>query len=1386
MSVSIPSKALEANLRRTAAEVTIPEEQRLLLQIVEPLYGVHQDVEGLLREINHPYVGWRETLTHLGFRSLDSFDHFNRDPRGEETVGVICSLFAKAARQARPEDLRDEAMRLWFNYLERIVEGSGAYFARNLPALIKGLLLVGEILAEDDGLAVSSPSRIKRFCRALVQHVGLDERVDEVLDVALDLLSGALAKVYRLWLSHEDPLAWMMAHEVSSASVLEVISHEALRGFLDALSSCPAGGERVQAILALPDNARLEGAYIEAASAITSGDASSWRTDLARSEWLLMILSTAALSAVHQTALRQVVYSTASVLRKAEVVEAERFVHQLFELFRQERFSASATTLDSIGAIGLEVLSTGSAVLVDALFDEIIGLEFNAPEIVGVNDDWQVQVNPAHLKNIRVFLALIAANPHRARRLIAALVVHLRLGGVFLADTDLFQKDISALLACDIEPVYPRIKQLLRVFPVYFNEIGAEGELRDVSTRIDQITDRRDPLCHFLRKQCHVESNPRLVELTRGIVRFWTSGQKEDLEALIPQALYESLDPAAVETRELSRIFSSLDAGDDPLTDSSLQHLIERMDTLEIGSELAREKARLLLRLHDLLRAKYGFSHHDVMGSLRSSQRLSQQFQASELEALEEALAKDEHEQALERILIVLERLKAIVLSPEKFEAVEDIYHKRHIAVGIPSMYGRYMETKFDAMGLTFRLETLAAVLFEKLFAAENLNFMTKRGLTLSARWLRLLLRALRVDGFKTTGLEAPISMLERANLVSGVSIDQYLNIFQFIALSIKNHIRVKYLDVFETLVEEIVARQARRRVNGKDDGLKRSEVFLRELLSQSFGLQQMDGLITRILGSLAYEKERLDVPTLNLLMTYNVDRCFAPIRTAQTPHDDIIHLGNKGFQLKRLANFGYQVPYGFIITTEVFRCLSAISAYEELRRDIEARTMGLMRRLEHFSGKRFGDPGNPLLLSVRSGAAVSMPGMLDTFLNVGMTSDIAEGLSAKTGSSWFAWDCYRRFLQSWGMSFGMGRDLFDGLIRDMKEELGIAKKSQLPPEAMRDLALCYRRAIEDNGIKIIDDPTRQLFVCIAQVLASWFSENARTYRSALKIAEEWGTAVIVQAMVFGNLSPASGSGVTFTRHPNRPAEGVSLYGDFAVHSQGEDVVNGLVETFPITERQRKMELESRQCTTSLEKDFGDVYQALCRHATEMVTVHGMSHQEIEFTFEGPSAAEMYLLQTRDIDLGGPVAVQAFVASLELSGARLGAGVGSGGGALSGRVAYTLEDIERLREDHPGDKIILVRPDTVPDDILLISKVDGLLTSVGGATSHAAVAAQRLGRTCVVGCRQLQVRDDEGWSKLSGHLLRAGELVSIDGLDGSIYLGSHAVTQLRVHEQPGQ
>ena len=1387
------SKGIEADLPQTNLEAVTPEEQKVLLEVNSDRYGIHQQIKKLLTEINIDNVDWAQALENVHSRAMSDFSYYNDHKRGADAVGAYCGLYTQVAEQSTPDFLRELSIRNLLYYLEKVVSKSEQHLVRNVTPTIQALRRLRKILHDTPAYAVASTPGLRRVAQAVLVT---GEPVKPLLKPLIELLNAALGQCYEDWLAREDPVVWFRQRRLAGNSreeplpeAVTCLSHDCLRSrqadLEDIRGRKGSLEKRAQELLALPDNAQFTRSYFEAASAVESVENEAWQNLLERIHWLVRMLSTEALSSVHEMALREIRRCYEEVLEGTDRSKVQECINETFTTLRNARLPETQTVDHLVTTIGLKVLAARDSDWADAVIDEIIDWDFHYPEFRGYTEKWAVQVNPAHLKNIRTYLTLIQSDPHLARRLLAALVVHLKMGGVFIADTDLFQKDISRFLGSDIGSVYHQAKHLLKLFPVYFSDIGAEGELREISTRIDEIGKLKDPLCHFLRKLCHVESNPKLISFIEAIAHFWATGDRQPLREYMPPNRYEELDITSKAYEPQHRILVTLAGSEGGIEETftlEREALKQRLSEIPGAQPLELEKVELLFRMRHLLLRKYALNHEHLLNQLKAFEHLSR----SQVKELERALVAQRHEASLEILLGMLEKLKEMILSEEETQAIEDIHHKRHVAVGIPSMSGRYLEMRFQAMGLTFRIESLANVLFEEMIASQNLEYITKSDLQRICRWLHLVFRALRVDGCRATGLNMGISMLEQALQAQAFTVDQFINIFQFISHGIHYLIRVRFLDVYEGPLQRIVERMFQKGLFNTDtesdaqqENFKVSETFLRDLIAESFGLQRLDNLLGKILFTLTEQRGKLDRTGLNLLMTYDVDRCFSDIYGHRTSGEGNILLGYKGYMLKELACQGFPIPPGFILTTEAYRCRSAVLDFAELQHENVERIRKQIAKLERLTGSRFGDPVNPLLLSVRSSAAISMPGMLDTFLNVGMNQEIAAGFAAKTNRPWAAWDAYRRFLQFWGMSFGINRDLFDGLMGEAKQQYSVLKKSLLPPELMKELALRYRTLLLDHGLEILDDPFEQLMRCVDLVMQSWQSNKARVYRRELKIADEWGTAVLVQNMVYGNLHAKSGTGALFTHHPREGPENVQLYGDFIIQGQGDDVVSGLVDTFPVSEDQRSS--ESEESGISLEKDFPKIYQSMRRYAENLIHEQEMHHQEIEFTFESDNPKDLYILQTRDIVFFQTSSLPTFVVSQALEDSKAATGIGVGGGAVSGRVAHTAEDLTQLKKQYPDDPIILLRPDTVPDDIHLILKADGLLTALGGATSHAALAAQRLGRICVVGCRLLQVSEEKRESELAGHVISTGEFLSINGIDGSVYLGRHPVTIIQRH-----
>ncbi|MBW1887379.1 MAG: pyruvate, phosphate dikinase, partial [Deltaproteobacteria bacterium] len=795
------------------------------------------------------------------------------------------------------------------------------------------------------------------------------------------------------------------------------------------------------------------------------------------------------------------------------------------------------------------------------------------------------------------------------------------------------------------------------------------------------------------------------------------------------------------------------------------------------------ERVDLMIEFYGHLYQKYHLGLTEMDGYLAQLQSSG----LPDLAKLREALSEKNSRQKLIKLLSYLQKLKKIITSPERYEVREDIYRKRHFAVDIPSMYGSYHEIKFDALGLTFRLESLANVLFEEIVGSIDLELITRATFSQLYQHLQLFDWALKLDGSSSLEMKRQLDLLAHSIKVRGFSSTQYLDIFRGFSEAVNNIVNdyfnnihgenlLKILDQLPTgsLMPKYLPRD---RAEDREKLVHMAtEIFLRDRIASSLGLQQLDLFLSRILNTLYRQSHELPKERLRLLLSYDPQKVVTPINPAKKGISDIIHLGNKGLNLVRMKGLGLPIPPGFIITTEVFRCRELVNHYPPANKNFREQVALEVGALEQLAGKRLGDPYNPLLLSVRSGSSISQPGMMNTFLDVGINEKIVQGMAANTGNEWFSWDTYRRFLQSYGMAFGLLRDDFDAIIDEFKQRSGIPYKKDFIGQQMKDVALAYKSLIQDSGVEIEESPFEQLHIAIREVFDSWHASKAETYRKIMGISDDWGTAVTVQAMVFGNFSQRSGSGVFFTHNPRWPGDMLTLWGDFTPGNQGEDVVSGLVRTHPISKKQA--EIENRDSETTLETRFPGIYQAMRKWAKELVYEREWSPQEMEFTFEAPNVKDLYCLQTRDMVMRERKKVYSFDIAPGTPVDFLGHGIGVSGGAMRGKIVFSIEEIRRWRKKEPETSLILIRGDTVPDDIREIHEADGLLTARGGSTSHAAITAHRLGKTCVVGCADLVCKEKESACAFNQKVLQSGDWISIDGLEGSVYAGQMKIREM--------
>lgn len=1367
-------------------------------EVIKDYPGLLTSLEPLLSALNNYPRDWSFIVREMKSYALKNFYIHDHHENGTTVIRTIIDVFLEAMDNPDTAIQQASVESLIF-YLEKVLLDASDLNGYE-SVLDDCFTQMNQLQDKQFFLLVTNPHQLKKLGQIILERIPSAFTIE----VFNNLLFRYFTATFQYWLKEEDPTDWLkevIKHSLSKKEqekleeglegLFHPLSHAHLKelmGTLEGIRKSVDPSPLLKELLQLPGYMQLVKYYEDLAGKLSlSGDP---HRDLnLKLTYLLKIMETGGLAGIHENTLREINRTVSNIIRIEEPEQIKNSISGIFSVLKSSLKVYPDTTLFCIQGIGNEIYNRAVSSLVEWYLQKIISLGFQYPEIRGVTDEWQVQSNRSHLKNIRVWLELIENDPKWSKSLISALIINLRLGGVHISDTDIFQKDITRLLNSDVKPVYHLVKQMSKAFPVYFSEIGAEGPLREISTEIDESIHRTDILVHFLRKQSHVESSARVVDFIVEVINFWRTRDKNPLKVFLPEYIYQQVATSGPYVDELHAIFNNIliqrgmsNVSDLLyLTDDEILALTSNIPHI---SESEKRRAYLAVRFYQLLNKKYNMDTQDIKEQLRYAQSLG----LPNTEPLISVLGNGNISQRLREVLNYLELLKDIILSPDRYEPIENIFRKRHIAAGIPSMYGKYHERKFDALALTFRLENLANILFEELSNSINLTFITRATLFQIEKFVTLFFKALKLDGISSNKLENAMELLSVALEVRRFSFSQYIDIFRGFSEAVQDVLNTYYDGIFKNNLKQIISLLGGDHILPKylhaDTGQsesefinKISEQFLREVVAGSFGLQQLDNFISRILKTLFEQAEGLDVQNLDLLMSYDPKKALSGVHAPNKATDDRIHLGNKGYNLIKLASLGIPVPPGFIITTEVFRCERAINRFRHVREHLTEGIKSQLSILEKQTGKVFGDPKNPLLVSVRSGGAISMPGMMISFLNVGINESVCHGLLKQTAKPWFVWDCYRRFLQCWGMSFGMERDSFDEIMNSYKGKYKVLRKIQFMPEQMRELAFAYRETIRRNGIEIIDDPKAQLQISIEQVFKSWFSKKAQAYREIMGMSENWGTAVIVQAMAYGNLDINSGTGVLFTRNPQESGDRVMLWGDFAIGAQGEDIVSGLVKTLPISNEQKPF--EDRTSEMSFEDSFPEIYNTLLKISKDLIYSERWGAQEVEFTFEGRSSDKLYILQTRDMAITRKESFMAFVPSKKLISSYLSRGIGVGGGALSGRVVFDLDEIQELREKDPTTDLILIRSDTVPDDIRHISATDGLLTARGGSTSHASIIANRLGKTCVVGCNNLIVWEQEKKCKLNKRIIKVGDFLSIDGRNGSVYFGKHQVKEIK-------
>ncbi len=1376
-SEKFTSKALLANLARTfVKEVYYDPKYNIFLKIFENFPALRSQIEGLLREIFHPYKNNLLVLDEFRNFFIKNLSILIKHSYRIQGYWLIFDLLFKFFGENRQINIK--ASETIFSILDRTLDVILEKDYEEISEVLKEVLKAVSNLPPVYFLNfLENYYSFKKLVKKLIRFK-LNEELNEI---CIFLLKRAYNLTYELWRKlvegEIESLLKSLENKVYNVSNFNVSYFDFL------IESLEKEMASLEALLKYPDHLELLRELKEIIYEINKLDDSVF-SDEKKLLFLFKLIENPGLNLIHEELIREVNKILIILIESKIYKNLEEFITKFFKILKENLNLYPWTALECIKNIGICILNKKDVYLTELLINEIVKFGFQPPKIEGISENWRIKQNPNHLLNIKVWLEIFETNPEWCSGLVSALTLNLKLYGVSIKDTDLFQREITKLLNSPIKPVYNLVKQFCKCLPVYYNEIGAEGLIRDLSTEIDELFQRSDTLIHFLRKFVHIENSSLAIDFIKNILKFWTTLDSNYIKDYIPEILLNKIVEEDVDfylpIHHILNSFLKISGVEtiEKLLEKDINYIEEKLKEVE-GQDIYKKKLFLLIYLYKLEYQKYYGMLNDIKMFVNQYSQAGFDF-VHEIEVLVNSDISVYNK--LEKILFWLNELKdKIILSSEKFAPVEEIIFKRHVAVDIPSMYGRYKEKKFDALGLTFRLEYLANKYFEEIVDNFELSIITKLSFFEILKILKIFKKALIIDGISSQKFNLYLNLLENSLKSYPLTYHQYLDIFRGLIEGVQHIVKSYYINpylkvfplIFNNLDTEFLLpkyKQYLNKLTSEERYFYISEIIIREIIESGFALKYLDKFLRKVYQLLSDYVDKIDKKDLNLLMSYDKRKTISFIHQPNFLVVDLIYLGNKGYNLLLLSkeekNKNFKIPYGFILTTEIFRCYELMRKYPELWEDYKTTIKEAIKTLEALTGKKYGCIENSLILSVRSGSAISMPGMMSSILNVGLNLELVEGLAEKTQNLWFAWDTYRRFVQSWAMAYGVNRDFFNQLMREHKRKYGVRMKREFTGEQMRELALLYRKKVLELGIEIIDDPWEQLFKSIELILDSWYNNKANIYREIMQIAEEWGTAIIVQQMVFGNKGPAAGTGVTFTTSPIGKFPRVVLWGDYTTHNQGEDIVSGLVNTYPISVEQRKWE---ERPGPSLEEAFPEIYKSLLDLAYYLVYEKDWGHQEIEFTFESEKTEDLYILQVRDIILREekmvPFVKKEILSNLEY----IGKGIGVSGGLLSGRVVFNLKDIEFFKSKN--EPLILLRYDTVPDNIKEISLVDGILTARGGQTSHAAIVASRLGKVCVVGCEKLSINDLQKEARIDGVTLKLGDWITINGLNGHVYKG---------------
>lgn len=1041
-----------------------------------------------------------------------------------------------------------------------------------------------------------------------------------------------------------------------------------------------------------------------------------------------------------------------------------RHMKKLVELSRADVCSTFLTRVEQYGErlkTDIILKADAASAILQSADDELLKhynrllekIMIPAPGISGFSrETWAEIANPLHLERLTKFLEILRLGSGSFREILIRVICNIYVSGVFIPDDRIFQRDISKYLNSGVMKEYFLLHYvLLKKLPVYYHEVGATGRLRDYTTEIDSWGN--DPVLYFLRKQVHVNSSNYLIHLIEEVMKAWEYKDPDILKGFVPEDILRSTNVALIESYSsvIRPFFESsgiLDANGfhfEKILELSDDEIDLRLRS-QIASDEIRLKIFLLCRIYRELVKKY---------SLLS--------------------AKVEREDIVPKIIESagkLKDLKTVVVSPEKTQPEESLYFKRHIAFGIPSVMGSYHEPKFDALGEMLEAEERMRTFFDVITAGIRTGepVFSKKEISEWIACLDALSRILHLHDLGNFQVDEAVVILRENNLCLSQIMDllrmcqkEMTRMVEFLTKTFQRPLA----DVLENFPKEELSEYLRG-VDPKESDFvsKAADIVMRAIMGGIVGFFEFDALINNL------------VYALNLRLTSQSDE-LVNLVDEPAPADDYFTvdglsdvdamrlsplIGNKTKNLIYLCNNGLPIPQAV-----VFRADRTLD-YSEYTESSGFMTVlrNAVKYIEEKTGRVFGGKNRPLFLSVRSGAYISMPGILSSIIYCGMNPETVDAFIADTGDPLLAWDSYRRFIEHYSMVvYDLDISVFENIVDDFLEKHGEMKREDLGADQMAEVVRLYQMKLKQLNLETPRDVFEQLKESVKAVYRSWYSERSLQFRGAMAISEHWGTSVMLMQMVHGN-AVDSGASVFFTRKPVSLAAGI--YGDTKERATGGELVYGRSVNRPIT---REQAFEGQKSLEEIDPELFRMHEELAQRIEN--SMRGLP-QEVEATYtKTPQGKKIiYVIQTRNMEFYRGF-LRRFDDVCNMGSKVVGQGVGVHGGALSGVAAFTSspERVRMLREK-TGLPVILLRREASTDDVSLMPEINGILTAAGGATSHAAVLAQKFRLTAIVGCSEMKIEaagKNEFSAKIGTLTLREGDFISIDGSTGLVHSG---------------